>query len=144
MSKHKHLFTDLTPVEGVFLKGIGGKVRVEAKGTLHLNFLDDKGEIHTFKIPDSYFVPELELTLLCPQQWAKQREQEFGFEDGAQFITKGDFFQVPMGSQPALHHCAHGLNLQSSHPVHCTEFQEVSHVHSVLLPSACVRCRGFR
>ena len=87
MSKHKHLFTDLTPVEGVFLKGVGGKIRVEAKGTLHLNFLDDKGEIHTFKIPDSYYVPELELTLL----WAKQREQEFGFEDGAQFITKGDF-----------------------------------------------------
>ena len=57
MSKHKHIFTDLTPVEGVFLKGVGGKVRVEAKGTLHLNFLDDKGEIHTFKIPDSYFVP---------------------------------------------------------------------------------------
>ena len=68
MSKHKHLFTDLTTVEGMFLKGVGGKVRVEAKRTLHLNFLDDKGEIHTFKIPDSYFVPELELTLLCPQQ----------------------------------------------------------------------------
>ena len=34
---------------------------------------------------------KLELTLLCPQQWAKQREQEFGFENGAQFITKGDF-----------------------------------------------------
>ena len=113
MSKHKHLFIDLTPVEGVFLEGVGSKVRVEAKGTLHLNFLDNKGEIHTFKIPDSYFIPKLELTLLCPQQWAKQREQEFGFEESAQFITKGDFsrfqwdhnqhsFTVPMDSAANL------------------------------------------
>ena len=31
------------------------------------------------------------MTLLCPQQWAKQRETDFGWEDGAQFITKGNF-----------------------------------------------------
>ena len=31
------------------------------------------------------------MTLLCPQQWAKQREQEFGLEDGAQFVTKGNY-----------------------------------------------------
>ena len=91
MSQHKHLFTNLQPVEGVFLKGVGGKIRVEAKGTLHLNLQDDKGETQLFQIHDSYLVPELELTLLCPQQWAKQREDEFGLEDGAQFITKGSF-----------------------------------------------------
>ena len=31
------------------------------------------------------------MTLLCPQQWAKQRETAFGWEDGAQFITRGDY-----------------------------------------------------
>ena len=40
-----------------------------------------------------------------------------------------------MGSQPSLHHCAHGLSLQSSHPDHCTKFQEVSHVYPVILPT---------
>ena len=52
----------------VFLKEFGGKVIVEAKGILYLSFLDDKREIHTFKIPNFYFVLELELTLLCPQK----------------------------------------------------------------------------
>ena len=31
------------------------------------------------------------MTLLCPQQWAKQRELEFGWEDGAKFVTQGNF-----------------------------------------------------
>ena len=62
-----------------------------AKGTLNLSFEDDKGEIQHFQVKDSYYVPDLKMTLLCPQQWAKQREQEFGMDDGAQFITKGNY-----------------------------------------------------
>ena len=46
----------------------------DAKGTLNLPFEDDEGEIHTFQIKDSFLVPDLPMTLLCPQQWAKQRE----------------------------------------------------------------------
>ena len=142
MSKHKYLFTDLTQVEGVFLKGVGGKVRVEAKDTFHLNFLDDKGEIHTFKIPDSNFVLKLELTVLCPQQWAKQREQEFGFDDGAQFITKGNIsrFQwdhnqhsiiVPMDSasnlpilSTALSFKRSAMSILSSFPVRVSDAED--------------------
>ena len=116
MSKHKHLFRDLTWRERSS-KGVGSKVRVEAKGILHLNLLDDKGEIHTFKIPDFYFVPELELTLLCPQQWAKQREQEFGLEDGAQFITKGDCSRFQWDhkdfhTEEGLSGCSPGCHIQ--------------------------------
>ena len=44
VSQHKHLFTDLQPVEGMFLKGVAGKIPVVAKGTLHLTFEDDKGQ----------------------------------------------------------------------------------------------------
>ena len=91
LCQFKHLFTDLVPVEGVFLKGVAGRIPVVAKGTLHLNFRGDKGETHTFSIRDSYYVPQLQMTLLCPQQWAKQRLADFGWEDGAQFITRGDF-----------------------------------------------------
>ena len=89
LSQFKHLFTDLVPVEGVFLKGVAGRIPVVAKGTLHLTFRDDKGESHTFSVRDSYHVPQLQMTLLCPQQWAKQRLADFGWEDGAQFITRG-------------------------------------------------------
>ena len=90
VSQFKQLFTDLQQVEGMFLKGVAGKIPVIAKGTLHLAFEDDEGEIQTFPIRDSFCVPNLQMTLLCPQQWAKQRETDFGWEDGAQFITKGD------------------------------------------------------
>ena len=88
---HKHMFTDLEPVDGMTLKGVGGRIHVAAKGTLHLTFEDDKGETQCFQIADSYYVPDLKMTLLCPQQWAKQREQEFGMDDGAQFVTKGNY-----------------------------------------------------
>ena len=91
LCQFKHLFTDLVPVEGMFLKGVAGKIPVVAKGTLHLTFHDDQGESHTFSVRDSYYVPELQMTLLCPQQWAKQRLADFGWEDGARFITHGDF-----------------------------------------------------
>jgi len=91
VSQHKHLFTDLSPVDDLFLKGVAGKIPVVAKGTLHLPFCDDKGDLHTFSIKNSHFVPQLHMTLLCPQQWAKQREEEHGWEDAASFITKGNY-----------------------------------------------------
>ena len=34
---------------------------------------DDSGKIHTFEIPNSYYVPSCELRLLSPQHWAQTR-----------------------------------------------------------------------
>ena len=42
-------------------------------GTLHWQWLDDTGRMHTFDIPNSYYVPECEQRLLSPQHWAQTR-----------------------------------------------------------------------
>ena len=93
-------------------------MRVEARGTFHLTLEDDQGEIHTFQIKDSYLVPDLELSLLCPQQWAKQREEEFGLEDGAQFITKGNFAKFEWNH--SLHSVTVPMDAQSNLPIFTT------------------------
>ena len=38
-----------------------------------MQWLDDKGRMHTFEIPNSYYVPECELRLMSPQHWAQTR-----------------------------------------------------------------------
>ena len=62
----RNLFTDLEAVQDAFLKGVGGKIPVVGKGTLHLSFEDDQANLHTFKIKDACYVPDLPMTLLCP------------------------------------------------------------------------------
>ena len=42
-------------------------------GTLRWQWSDDSGKMHTFDIPNSYYVPECELQLLSPQHWAQTR-----------------------------------------------------------------------
>ena len=42
-------------------------------GTLRWQWLDDSGKMHTFEIPNSYYVPACELRLLSPQHWAQTR-----------------------------------------------------------------------
>ena len=56
------------------IKGFAGAQTNNPKtGTLHWQWLDDKGRIHTFEIPNSYYVPECEQRLLSPQHWAQTR-----------------------------------------------------------------------
>ena len=42
-------------------------------GTLRWQWSDDSGKIHTFEIPNSYYVPSCKLRLLSPQHWAQTR-----------------------------------------------------------------------
>ena len=56
------------------IKGFTGAQTHNPKtGTLCWQWLDDKGRMHTFKIPNSYYVPECEQRLLSPQHWAQTR-----------------------------------------------------------------------
>ena len=54
------------------IKGFGGSRTTGIKiGTLRWTWLDDAGLEHTFKIPNSYYVPSGKVRLLSPQHWAK-------------------------------------------------------------------------
>ena len=92
------MFIDLKPLDNVFLSGVGGRIPALGIGTMVLNLEDDSGTVHTFKIEDSYYVPKAPINLLCPQQWAKQREDVHGLEDNAHFMAKGTFARMSWGS----------------------------------------------
>ena len=56
------------------IKGFAGARKNNHKtGTLRWQWSDDSGKMHTFEIPNSYYVPECELRLLSPQHWAQTR-----------------------------------------------------------------------
>ena len=55
------------------------------------------------------------MTLLCPQQWAKQREQDHGWEDGAQLITKGNFSRLEWHNSTSL--ITIPMDLESNLPI---------------------------
>ena len=42
-------------------------------GTLLWSWQDDAGMEHSFKIPNSYYVPQGKVRLLSPQHWAKHQ-----------------------------------------------------------------------
>ena len=88
ISNDKMEFTDLRPLSKTYLAGVGGKVPVEAIGTLHWTIEDDQGLTHRINIKDSYYCSQAPMRLLCPQQWAAQREKELGKEHSVSFVTK--------------------------------------------------------
>ena len=56
------------------IKGFAGARTNNPKtGTLRWQWSDDSGKMHTFEIPNSYYVPACELRLLSPQHWAQTR-----------------------------------------------------------------------
>ena len=54
------------------VKGFGGtRITNVQVGTLEWSWENDRGQITTFKIPNSYYVPEGKVRLLSPQHWAR-------------------------------------------------------------------------
>jgi hypothetical protein len=54
------------------VKGFGGsRTRNVKSGTIRWSWEDDEGKITTFRIPNSYYVPEGNVRLLSPQHWAQ-------------------------------------------------------------------------
>ena len=85
ISNNKDKFLDLRPLAKTYLAGVGGKVPVEGIGTLLWHIEDNKHEI---TIKDAYYCSQAPLRLLCPQQWASQREKELGPKHNTSFTTK--------------------------------------------------------
>ena len=53
------------------VRGISGYLAAVKVGTARWKIEDDKGETHTFLIPNTYYIPELPLRLLSPQHLAQ-------------------------------------------------------------------------
>jgi len=50
----------------------GEQCAASCRGTMRWTWDDDLGVRQTFKIPNSYYVPEATSKLLCPQHWAQE------------------------------------------------------------------------
>ena len=73
MANAPHLFQELrlTPNHRK-VDGIGEGLDIAGTGTLVLRIQDDKGKVHTIKIPNSLYLPGLKMCLLLPQHWAQE------------------------------------------------------------------------
>ena len=94
ISNNKNEFSDLRPLTTTFLAGVGGKVPVEGVGTLVWDIEDDQGMIHKIKINDAYYCSQAPLRLLCPQQWAAQREKQLGPDHNTSFTTNAHYSRL--------------------------------------------------
>jgi hypothetical protein len=65
MSPHFDVFVSLEPCPGVFVRGIQGKIPVTGKGIMKI-IQSDGGNGTEELIPESMYIPELEMVLMCP------------------------------------------------------------------------------
>jgi hypothetical protein len=73
MANVPHLFEDLclNDNEGQ-VNGINSGLNIAGQGTFKFNIANDNGKVHTIKIPNSLYVPNLKRCLLLPQHWAQE------------------------------------------------------------------------
>ncbi len=63
--------------QGERVDGIEGGLKILGHGTFRFNIEDDKGEVHTIRIPNSVFVPGLRYCLLSPQHWVQMANDHY-------------------------------------------------------------------
>jgi hypothetical protein len=56
--------------------GISNGLDIQGEGTFKFSIKDSKGKVHTIRIPDSLYLPELRRRLLLPQHWAQEAGDE--------------------------------------------------------------------
>jgi hypothetical protein len=85
-----HFIGPIRPTN-VGIKGFGGTcVRAKGIGTVKWKIEDDEGKVHTFTIQNALYVPDSSLCILCPQQWAKQANDNFPMRNGTRCIDNAD------------------------------------------------------
>ena len=82
--------TPLDPVDGVFVRGIGGFVKVQGKGSVLWKITDDDGISHDVIIPGTLYVKELDHRLLSPQHWSQTSNDSYPMKRGTRSITYED------------------------------------------------------
>ena len=82
--------TPLEKVNNTCVRGIGGMLKVEGRGTVAWDITDDKGVKHEIIIPNTYFVKGLDHRLLSPQHWSQISNDNYPTKKGTRCITYHD------------------------------------------------------
>jgi len=59
----------------VRVRGYNGSTNSTIVGTVKWKIKDDKGKVHSFILPNTYYLPSVETRLLSPQHWAQTRKK---------------------------------------------------------------------
>ena len=66
-------FEDLKPTKTKRkVNGISQGLEIAGTGTFIFDIQDDEGKVHTIRVPNSLYVPDLKVCLLSPQHWAQE------------------------------------------------------------------------
>jgi hypothetical protein len=64
------------PVKSIVrVRGYNGSTNSTMVGTVKWKIKDDKGKVHSFILPNTYYSPSVETRLLSPQHWAQTRKK---------------------------------------------------------------------
>jgi hypothetical protein len=66
LGNHPDQFKDLKMHNNTEVEGIKGRLDIKGTGTFKFHIKDDEGGVHLIKIPNSKYVPNLMVCLLCP------------------------------------------------------------------------------
>ena len=71
-SPHSQDFVGAIKIIDITVNGIASGLTAVGKGTLKWRYQDDEGVSHTFRIPNSLYVPKAPMCILSPQHWSQE------------------------------------------------------------------------
>ena len=77
--KHKELFVSgIKKAKGIFIKGVGGKVKVRGYGLIAINVVDDDEKECDLVISNVLYIPQSPTNLTSPQLWSECTKHLYG------------------------------------------------------------------
>ena len=79
--------TELKPAKNNKVRGAGGNIQIKGIGTLRWRIQDDEGKHHEIYIKNALYIPDLPISLLSPQHWSQQANDNAPQKNGTWCAT---------------------------------------------------------
>ena len=91
MSNNRAHFENFRPSRSnATVGGIAGGLEIKGEGTFVFKLEDDDGKLHTIRIPNSLYLPRLPVSLLSPQHWAQEANDNVPIPRGTRMENFAD------------------------------------------------------
>jgi len=84
----RHFIGYIRRLDNLFINGINGKLPIRGIGTIQWKIEDDDGKVHAIRIPNTFYVSQLEHCILSPQHWAQEADDHFPLMNGITSTTQ--------------------------------------------------------
>ena len=86
--RHFESISALDPGDPGYVNGPSGEaIPIKGKGTVKWRIEDDEGQVHTIRIPNSLYIPDMKQCLLCPHHWGQEANDHYPIRDGTWCAT---------------------------------------------------------